>query len=503
MSLSIPVRSSHQAVLQRGCRPVLVGMAALQHREVDLSAAGEPITRMIKACRQAGRDAGDEAWLRHVERIYVPQGLWRYPDPARLIADALGISVHTVLAEIGILQQSLLGDACARIATGDIQCALVVGGEAKYRQQQAQRQGVLLQEAMQTATPDTTWRPEADLVLEAEMQAGLLMPVGFYALIESALRAARGEAVATHRQRIAALYERMSAVAAANPDAWSQRRVSAAEIAGTVGKNRMLAFPYTKWHSSEWNVDQACALLLCSEALADAWGVPLTQRVYPLASSESNHMSSVAQRAQLADSPGARLALEAALQQAGLTGKQLDLLELYSCFPASVQMFANVVGVDPMQRDITVTGGMPFAGGPLNNYVLQATCRMAQLLRARQDAGCVGAVSSVSGMLTKQAWGLWSNQPGECDYAWLDVSDAVARHTLVCEVLSAYEGPARIVAYTVLFEAGLPQRAVVVADVSPAVRALAWSDAPDVMASMQETEWCGKTVHINRHGQFT
>ena len=39
---------------------------------------------------------------------------------------------------------------------------------------------------------------------------------------------------------------------------------------------------------------------------------------------------------------------------------------------SAVEVFAAELGIDPA-RDLTVTGGMPFAGGPLNNYVLQAT----------------------------------------------------------------------------------------------------------------------------------
>lgn len=483
-------------------RPVLAGVAALQHRQADWSIAGEPVARMIEACRLAGQDAGNATLLQQVERIYVPQGLWAYSDPARLIAAAVGATAHTVLAEIGILQQSLIGDACARIAAGEIRCALVVGGEAKYRQQQAQRQGVPLHDTPQVTAPDTVWSPQADLTLDAEMQAGLLMPVGFYALLESALCAARGDSVLSHRQRIAAIYERMSAVAAENPCAWSRERVAAADICHASEKNRLLAFPYTRRHSSEWNVDQACALLLCSESCANEWQVPHTQRIYPLVSSESNAMSCLAQRPSLAESPGARLTLEAALQHTGLLREHLDWLDLYSCFPSAVQLFAAAVGVDPLQRDITVTGGMPFAGGPLNNYVLQATCRMASLLRTETGMRRIGAISSVSGMFTKQAWGLWSNQAGEQDFAWLDVSTQVAQQTPVCEVLTTYEGLAQVVACTVLCEGGVPVRAIVLANTPNQARVVAWSEAAAVLSSLQETEWCGKMVRISSNGQF-
>ncbi len=60
-------------------------------------------------------------------------------------------------------------------------------------------------------------------------------------------------------------------------------------------------------------------------------------------------------------------------------------------------------------RGLTVTGGMTFAGGPLNNYVLQAMVALTDLLRA--DPSAIGLSTSVSGMLTKQGLGLWSATP--------------------------------------------------------------------------------------------
>lgn len=62
-----------------------------------------------------------------------------------------------------------------------------------------------------------------------------------------------------------------------------------------------------------------------------------------------------------------------ALRQAGLSLPQIDLLDLYSCFPSAVQVAQRELGLsqdDP--RPLTVTGGLPFNGGPFNNYVMHA-----------------------------------------------------------------------------------------------------------------------------------
>lgn len=487
---------------EHGSRPVLVGLAAIEQREMNPGAAKEPIALMIHAVQQAALDAGVPACLRHVERIYVPKGLWPYTDPARLIAEAIGVNARTVLADFGILQQSLIGDACERIAVGEIHCALVVGGEAKFRQLQSQIQGVAVNDTQQAIHPDELMSPAAELTLDAETSAGLMMPVGFYALMESALRFSRGESVEANRDRLAALYSRMSEVAASNPHAWKREVVAAETIRSAVGKNRMLAFPYTKLHNSEWNVDQASALLLCSEVFADELGVAQAKRIYPLVSSESNHMVCLSQREQLHRAPGAALSLDAALAHAGLEKKSLKLLDLYSCFPAAVQIFADEAGVDTALRDITVTGGMPFAGGPLNNYVLQATCRMGELLREHTGGRCDGAISSVSGMMTKQAWGLWSNRPGKNGFAHLDVTQAAAEQSHVIPVLASYSGSATVRACTVLFQGDLPSRAIVIADTPDRQRVLAWSEDAAVMQAMTAQEWCGRRVTITPAGQF-
>ncbi|CAN0493873.1 unnamed protein product, partial [Phaeothamnion confervicola] len=188
-----------------------------------------------------------------------------------------------------------------------------------------------------------------------------------------------------------------SVIAESNPHAWSRTPLSADIIRAASERNPMQAFPYTRAHCSTWNVDQAAALLFCSEARATALDIPRQQWIYPLASSESNHMTTVSARADLTRCIGAGIAGQAALAAADLTIADIDLLELYSCFPIAVETYAEALQVD-LTRPLTITGGMPFAGGPFNNYVLQATCRAAELLRARGTGTAL--VSSVSGMLT-------------------------------------------------------------------------------------------------------
>ena len=391
--------------------PVLVGVGVTRQRCRDPLAAAEAYQLMTEAVETAAVDAGSEHLLADAGIIYVPKGMWSYSDPGRLIADDIGASqAKTVLADFGILQQSLIGDACRRIADGEVDIAIVAGGEAKYRELRATITGTALDDDLtQTVVePDILLTPEAELWSQIEADAGLGMPVGYYAIMESALRYARGQSLDEHRDQIAALYAGFSRVAVANPNAWNREPVAAQYIRNPSDKNKMLAFPYTKLHNSQWNVDQAAGLIFCSAAKAEALGVRREKWIFPLASTESNHMVNTSQRRHLHCSPGARLAGQKALQIGAVTVDELAYLDMYSCFPAAVQIYAEELGIS-LDRQLTVTGGMTFGGGPLNNYVLQSTCRMAELLRdnssrkSRAHGGAEkGLVTSVSGMLTKQ-----------------------------------------------------------------------------------------------------
>ena len=81
---------------------------------------------------------------------------------------------------------------------------------------------------------------------------------------------------------------------------------------------------------------------------------------------------------------------------------------LYSCFPAAVRVQQRMLGLDRSTTP-TVTGGMAFAGGPFNNFVLQSMVPVIRRLRA--EPGALAVVTTVSGLLTKPGIGVWSATP--------------------------------------------------------------------------------------------
>ncbi|MFQ5416226.1 MAG: acetyl-CoA acetyltransferase, partial [Myxococcota bacterium] len=183
----------------------------------------------------------------------------------------------------------------------------------------------------------------------------------------------------------------------------------------------------------------------------------------------------------------------------GRSVDDLDFLELYSCFPAAVQVFADALDV-AIDRTLTVTGGMRFAGGPLNNYVIQATARMAE--RLREKPGQSGLVTSISGFFNKQGFGVWASEPPQRGFQFADVSSDVAAAAAPREVVSGARGPAVIAGYTVLYDGRRPAAGVAVCDLPDGRRSVTRTEDPAVAAAMTREEFCGRRVTIRAGGEW-
>jgi acetyl-CoA C-acetyltransferase len=476
--------------------PVLVGAGVATQREDDPAKGLEPCALMALALERAGEDAGDPALLREAALVAVPRGFWRYADPGRLVAGRIGAAqARTLLAEIGVLQTALFAEAAAAIRAG-ADVVLVTGGEARYRAQRARAAGrpeTLSEQAPGTA-PDRTLRPAAEIVHPAEIARRFVVPVAQYALIENALRADAKQAIEAHRREVAELHAGFARVAAANPDAWNRSGPDAGALLDPA-RNGWLAFPYGKLHCSQWTVDQAAGLVFCSAERARRAGIPASRWIFPRAVAESNHMRPLVARASLARSPGFGAAWRRALALSGLAPEAILARELYSCFPSAVRIQLREMGLAATPTP-SWTGGMAFAGGPLNNFVLQAAARMVPLLRKR---GGAAVLTAVSGMLTKQGVSLWSVEPGDAGFGYADVGDEAERAEAPREVADgACEGA--IAGYTVVYDAGAAPRTVAIVDRDDGRRSLAESVDSGLAQRASEVELGGARVEVEAGG---
>ncbi|MGC0415640.1 acetyl-CoA acetyltransferase [Embleya sp. AB8] len=467
--------------------PVLVGVGTAEQRLAEAGAGVGELELMARAVENAGEGLSG-GLLRAVGRVLVPRGTWRHGDPGRWLADRLGlVDAHPALAELGVLQQSLLTRASADLAAGRADAVLVVGGEAAHRRLRARIAGLDLADPVADGVPDTVWAPGADILARVEIDRHLAVPARQYAILESAIGAARGLSPAAGAREIATLYADFSAVAAEAGHSIRGRALAADELLTPTGRNAWLASPYTKWHCSQLNVDQAAALLLCTVETARRFGVPRERWVFPTVAAEANTMVPVVARPDPDRSPGFA-AIGAALGPGVADVRHVDL---YSCFPAAVRIQQHELGLTGRAgRELTVTGGMAFAGGPLNNHVLRATVEVARRVRAE---GGDGLVTSVSGMVTKQAGALWSARPAAGGFRAIDVSAELPSRPVDAD----YVGPARVVGCTVAFDQGAPTVAIVVVEGPHGVRSVATSTAPDLLASMRVDPWVGRPVRVN------
>jgi acetyl-CoA C-acetyltransferase len=413
--------------------PVIVGVGFHQERTTDPRECSEPYQLMVRAVRHAAADAGCERLLEQIESISVPQGMWQYRNPGRLIADALGCpSARSVIADLGVLQLTLLSDLCRAVAAGEQDVGVVTGGEAQFRELRSMITGQPVTETRQleeTPLPDVHHTSPDPFCSDLEGRRGLNLPVEFFAIIESALRYHQGLGIEAHRDRIASLYSSFSHVAAGNPHAWRREPMCAEEIRNPTPRNPMLAFPYTKRHCSQWNVNQGVAIIVCSATKAERLGLDRAGWIYPLAAVQSRHVVVLAQQRQLHSHPGTVLAGERALALAGVSTTDVTAAELYSCFPSAIRSFAQDLDLENV-CPLTVTGAMPFAGGPFNHFSLEGVARMVEVLRPGEakDASDrrIGLVSNLSGIFGKQACALFSNVPNDAGYGYEDITAAVA-----------------------------------------------------------------------------
>jgi acetyl-CoA C-acetyltransferase len=251
-------------------------------------------------------------------------------------------------------------------------------------------------------------------------------------------------------------------VAAAHPAAWFPERRSPIELATISPDNRLVSEPYPKRMCAVINVDQAAAVLVTSLAEARRAGVA-DRAVFCVAGADANDVWFPSARPDPGSSPAIAAATGAALGAAGTGLDDVGVFDLYSCFPCAVEMAAAALGVALDDgRGFTVTGGLPYFGGPGNNYTLHAIATMADRLRR---GGGTGLVTGLGWYATKHAVGIYSSEPPARGWRRGDTTQAQADiDASAVEVAGDAVGPATVLASTVVAgHDGKPRAAPVIA----------------------------------------
>jgi len=336
-------------------------------------------------------------------------------------------------------------------------------------------------------------------VSEYEFERKILMPVQVYPMFETAIRARAGRSVQDHQTHISELWSRFSDVAAKNPNAWSQNAMSAEDIRTAGPNNRMIGFPYPKFMNSNNDVDMGAALIMCSVEKAEALGVPRDRWIFIHSGTDCHEHQYISERWTFAETPAIELGGKLALQNAGVGIDDIGIVDLYSCFPAAVQLGAQSLGLD-IKAQLTRTGGLPFAGGPWNNYVMHAIATVMNDLRNAPNE--LGLVWANGGYTTKHAFGIYGTQPPKESFKHAYPQDQIDAMPLrsVAKAAEAV-GPATLEAYSVMHDRdGKP--AMVHAACLLADGRRAWGESTDstLGGAMCTEEFVGRAVELDAAG---
>ncbi|MBB3602064.1 acetyl-CoA C-acetyltransferase [Mycolicibacterium sp. BK556] len=321
-------------------------------------------------------------------------------DPERAVLESIG----------GNGPQKLVTEFAGAIAAGDIEVALILGSE---------NGSTLKTFAGKDDKPDHSETVGGQLddrgygfeqyMSEYTAKHGLTGAPVQYGLLDNARRRRLGLSVGEYRQKMAELFAPFSKVAAKNPYSSSPVERSVEELATVTAENRMICDPYPRLMVARDTVNQGAAALLMSVEAARKLGVPEEKWVY-LHGHADQREQDLLDREDVSVSFSEKQAVAEALRGAGITIDDVATFDLYSCFPFPVFTVCDDFGLaadDP--RGLTLTGGLPYFGGPGNSYSLHGIAET--VAEMRDKPGAFGLVGANGGVMSKYSVGVYSTTP--------------------------------------------------------------------------------------------
>jgi len=247
------------------------------------------------------------------------------------------------------------------------------------------------------------------------------------------------------------------------------------------------------------------ALVMTTEQVADRLGIDRNRRVYPMSGAELHNIWFVTERPRIYESPAIREASRLALEQAGISLADIGVFDLYSCFPSAIEIARREIGIpENDSRDLSVTGGLAFFGGPFSTYSLHAICSVVE--RIRTDSALKAMVASTGWYNTKYSVGVYSaDRPPQ---KWPEPDVHALQRSIDAEAVPApvekASGKLTIEAYTIVHDrGGRAEKGIVIGRLQSGRRALAIMEAgPDSLEKFERTELVGQTGEA-RHDNET
>lgn len=411
--------------------PIIVGVGqVVNHWDgTDANQSPSPISLIAESIKRAQADAGVDDLVDKIDSLAVVRAFTdslRKPFdpfgkasnfPAAVIEAAAINPRKTIYSTAGGEQpQSLVNELSEDIARGDTRLAMITGGEALAALKTALKNRHKLDWSSDAKADIEDRGPKTDFISQYEVLNGIGLPPQTYALMEQALRARLGMSKTEYQSYIAGICAGLSKTAVQNPYSQFPVARSAEFLAAASKDNYPICDPYLKWNIAQDAVNQASTLILTSVGHAKQLGINPDKWIYLHGYGTVNEKL-VSERPDLSKSKALELALLKALDSAGILAADITYRDVYSCFPIVVHLAAEVLGLDPVHDQMSLTGGLPFFGGAGNNYSTHAIATMVEQLR--QDRESYGLVLANGGYISKHSAGVYSAKPRE---AWAEVS---------------------------------------------------------------------------------
>ena len=494
--------------------PVLVGVGQFTERIDDPAYRGmSSVELATAAARAALADTGADA-ARVAEVIDTVVGLRQFeisgrePTPLggsdnypRSVAGRIGAAPRRAVLEPigGQGPQHSVTEFAAAIAAGDADVAMVFGSEngSTLRRFAGRSDKPDHSENVGGTLEDRGFGYEG-LFDDYTVAHGMVGAPAQYGVLENARRGRVGLSVADYRRAMAELFAPFSVVAAANPFSASPVARSVSEILTIDAGNRMICDPYPRLLVARDQVNQGAAVVLMSVEAARRLGVPADNWVYL-----RGHADMVDQplldRADLSFNSASILAVDEALRVAGVGVGDVATFDIYSCFPVAVFNFCDGTGVacdDP--RGLTLTGGLPYFGGPGNSYSLHAIAETVE--RMRRGPGTFGLVAANGGVMSKYSVGVYCTEAAD----WTPDDSARLRAEVAARpknpVAVRADGAATVETYTVRYDWPVRTGLVVGRLDGDGSRFLALSEDPDLVGLLSEGEPLGAPITVRHDG---
>lgn len=499
--------------------PVLVGNAQLtDKRGIDGYNYLEILTQVSKKALtdcESSKDLLQEidtvGVIRFVadtpQRDSATSNLWGYPNMPRSLSKSLGFEAKNEIYTTtgGNSPQIALNELANRIKDNQIQCALLAGGEALDTFVTRLKDGLEVDWSDEPGGTPEIIGTSQDGTNDHEKAHGIFNPSSVYPLFANSLREVNKQTIEEHMKDTGELFEDFSKVASKNKFSWFPIHRSAQEISEVKPENRMIGLPYTKYMNSIMRVNQSCALVMMSAKKARELNIPESKWVFMYAGACINDIWNVSNRVNYHSSPAIKACSEAVFELGNLKIDQLDFIDLYSCFPSAVQIAMLELGLSgDDSRGLTVTGGLPYFGGPGNAYVMNSVATMMNKVRSKPNS--FGLATANGWYITKHGAGIYSSKPFEGE--WNQVADMSIPQKLIDnqnrpKFTENPEGKATVETYTVVHSRSGPDQGIIIGKLEDGTRFIANTEkTSETLMFISSEEMLGKHGHVYRDGKI-